>query len=73
MLSHEDNETLVRVGLGTAMGDFFRLFWIPFLRVVHIVHSVTVSRDYWALAGSNTLGSGKGGKTRPCAVAMDKQ
>jgi len=31
MLSHEDNETLVRVGLGTAMGDFLRLNWLPFL------------------------------------------
>jgi len=31
MLSHEDNETLVRVGRGTPMGDFLRLFWVPFL------------------------------------------
>jgi phthalate 4,5-dioxygenase len=31
MLSHQDNETLVRVGPGTAMGSLFRLFWIPFL------------------------------------------
>jgi phenylpropionate dioxygenase-like ring-hydroxylating dioxygenase large terminal subunit len=31
MLSHEDNEMLVRVGAGTGMGEFFRLFWIPFL------------------------------------------
>ena len=31
MLSREDNEMLVRVGPGTAMGEFFRLFWIPFL------------------------------------------
>lgn len=30
MLSHEQNETLVRVGPGTAMGELFRLFWIPF-------------------------------------------
>ncbi|WP_424138321.1 Rieske 2Fe-2S domain-containing protein [Roseomonas chloroacetimidivorans] len=30
MLSHEDNETLVRVGSGTAMGSLFRLYWIPF-------------------------------------------
>jgi phthalate 4,5-dioxygenase oxygenase subunit len=30
MLSHEDNETLVRVGKGTPMGDLFRLYWIPF-------------------------------------------
>jgi phthalate 4,5-dioxygenase oxygenase subunit len=32
MLSHEDNETLVRVGAGTAMGRLMRLYWIPFLR-----------------------------------------
>ena len=30
MLSREDNERLVRVGQGTPMGEFFRLFWIPF-------------------------------------------
>ena len=29
MLSHEQNETLVRVGPGTPMGELFRLFWIP--------------------------------------------
>lgn len=31
MTSHEDNETLVRVGPGTAMGQLMRLYWIPFL------------------------------------------
>jgi len=31
MLSHEDNETLVRVGPGTPMGELMRLYWIPFL------------------------------------------
>ncbi|MES2187373.1 MAG: Rieske 2Fe-2S domain-containing protein [Pseudomonadota bacterium] len=31
MLSHEDNELLVRVGAGTAMGNLMRLYWIPFL------------------------------------------
>jgi phthalate 4,5-dioxygenase oxygenase subunit len=30
MLSREDNEALVRVGPGTAMGALMRLFWIPF-------------------------------------------
>lgn len=30
MLSAEQNETLTRVGPSTAMGDFCRLFWIPF-------------------------------------------
>ena len=30
MLSHQDNETLVRVGPETPMGSLFRLFWIPF-------------------------------------------
>lgn len=29
MLSRENNETLVRVGPGTAMGTLFRLYWIP--------------------------------------------
>ncbi|MCL4182807.1 MAG: Rieske 2Fe-2S domain-containing protein [Burkholderiaceae bacterium] len=31
MLSFEDNELLVRVGPGTAMGRLMRLFWLPFL------------------------------------------
>jgi len=31
MLSYEDNEALVRDGPGTAMGNLFRLYWIPFL------------------------------------------
>jgi len=30
MLSHADNERLVRVGPGTPMGDLFRLYWLPF-------------------------------------------
>ena len=32
MLSPQDNETLVRVGPGTPMGRFMRLYWVPFLR-----------------------------------------
>jgi phthalate 4,5-dioxygenase oxygenase subunit len=32
MLSHEDNETLVRVGPATPMGRLMRLYWIPFLK-----------------------------------------
>jgi len=32
VLSHDDNETLVRVGPGTPMGRLMRLYWIPFLR-----------------------------------------
>ena len=31
MLSREDNETLVRVGAGTPMGDLIRSYWIPAL------------------------------------------
>ena len=31
MLSHQDNETLVRVGPETPIGTLFRLFWIPFI------------------------------------------
>lgn len=30
MLTHEDNETLCRVGPGTPMGAWMRLFWLPF-------------------------------------------
>ena len=29
MLSAEDNELLVRTGAGTAMGDYFRRYWLP--------------------------------------------
>ena len=31
MLSREDNELLVRVGPGTAMGELFRRFWTPIM------------------------------------------
>ena len=31
MLSREDNELLVRVGPGTPMGQFMRLYWLPIL------------------------------------------
>jgi nitrite reductase/ring-hydroxylating ferredoxin subunit len=31
MLSHDDNETLVRVGAGTPMGKLLRIYWIPFI------------------------------------------
>jgi phenylpropionate dioxygenase-like ring-hydroxylating dioxygenase large terminal subunit len=37
MLSHEDNETLVRVGSGTPMGQLMRLYWIPFLPASDLV------------------------------------
>jgi len=37
MLSHEDNERLVRVGKGTPLGELFRLYWIPFLPSVDLV------------------------------------
>jgi len=37
MLSREDNETLVRVGPGTPMGEFMRRFWIPFLPATDLV------------------------------------
>ncbi len=30
MMSESDNQTLTRVGPGTAMGNWMRLFWIPF-------------------------------------------
>ena len=38
MLSHEDNERLVRVGKGAPLGDLFRLYWIPFLPSVDLVN-----------------------------------
>jgi len=31
VLSHQDNETLVRIGPGTAMGNLMRRFWMPAL------------------------------------------
>jgi phthalate 4,5-dioxygenase len=31
VLSHDNNETLVRVGKGTSMGELFRRWWIPAL------------------------------------------
>ncbi len=33
MLTHDDNETLCRVGPGTPMGSYMRQFWIPALRI----------------------------------------
>lgn len=36
MLSRDDNETLVRVGPGTAMGRLMRLYWLPFLRAADV-------------------------------------
>ena len=37
MLTHEENETLVRVGPGTAMGHLMRQYWIPFLGSSEVV------------------------------------
>ncbi len=37
MLSREDNERLVRVGQGSAMGMLMRLHWLPFLRASDVV------------------------------------
>ena len=31
MISHEQNELLVRTGPGTPMGELFRRYWIPAL------------------------------------------
>ena len=31
MLSVEDNELIIRIGPGTAMGDLYRRFWLPVL------------------------------------------
>src|ERR1700751_6379838 len=37
MLSHEDNERLVRVGKGTPLGELLRLYWIPFMPSADLV------------------------------------
>lgn len=37
MLTQQDNETLVRVGPGTAMGQLMRQYWIPFLKSSDVV------------------------------------
>lgn len=37
MLTHEQNELLVRVGKDTPMGDFMRLYWFPFLPAADVV------------------------------------
>jgi phthalate 4,5-dioxygenase oxygenase subunit len=31
MFTHEQNELLTRVEAGSAMGDLFRSYWLPFL------------------------------------------
>jgi phthalate 4,5-dioxygenase len=36
MLTHADNELLCRVGPGTAMGDYFRRFWLPACLAVEV-------------------------------------
>ena len=37
MISAAENETLVRVGRGTPMGDFMRQFWVPVCRSSELV------------------------------------
>jgi phenylpropionate dioxygenase-like ring-hydroxylating dioxygenase large terminal subunit len=37
MLTQADNETLVRVGPGTPMGQLMRQYWIPFLKSTDVV------------------------------------
>lgn len=37
MLTADENETLTRVGPGTPMGDWMRLFWLPFYPAVGLV------------------------------------
>jgi phenylpropionate dioxygenase-like ring-hydroxylating dioxygenase large terminal subunit len=36
MLSREENELLIRIGCGTAMGETMRRYWIPALLVREI-------------------------------------
>ena len=52
MLSHEDNERLVRVGKGTPLGELFRLYWIPFLPSADLVSDGVEGMSgayYWRL------------------------
>ena len=44
MLSRDDNELLVRVGPGTAMGRLMRLYWLPFLRAGDVQRDGTPHR-----------------------------
>ena len=44
MLSHDDNETLVRVGPGTPMGQLMRLHWVPFLKSEDVAADGTPQR-----------------------------
>ncbi|HVV92597.1 MAG TPA: Rieske 2Fe-2S domain-containing protein [Hyphomicrobiales bacterium] len=44
MLSQDQNELLVRVGPGTAMGNFLRLYWMPFLLSGDLVADGTPKR-----------------------------
>ena len=60
MLNSQDNETLVRVGPGTAMGQLMRLYWIPFLASADVEHA-TASRigcACWARTWSRSRDSG---------------
>ena len=36
MMKVEDNELLVRVGPGTAMGNLFRRFWLPVMLISEV-------------------------------------
>ena len=38
MFTREDNETLTRIGPGTAMGDLMRRYWMPFLLHEELPH-----------------------------------
>ena len=64
MLSHEDNERLVRVGKGTPLGELFRLYWIPFLPSADLAPDGQPKADPAARRGSGRL-QGFRGPRRP--------
>ena len=45
MLSREDNELLVRVGPGTAMGNLFRRFWTPVMLAAELGGEFTLPEE----------------------------
>ena len=56
MLSHEDNERLVRVGTGTPLGELFRLYWIPFLPSAELTPAGSLTMSGLTLGVSRSAG-----------------
>jgi phthalate 4,5-dioxygenase oxygenase subunit len=73
MLSHEDNEKLVRVGKGTPLGELFRLYWIPFLPSKDLMRDGQPRRIRLLGEDLVTSGTAKAGlalSTRPARIAV---